>query len=128
MKNNNVMGVVFANVNDDLIRELTEVRSMASVPFGGRYRMIDFSLSNLVNAGVSKVGIIPKYNYHSLMDHVGSGTYLSTHKIKNSNYHFDQIYDKTHFIPLNEYGARFLRFFTIPDWQEPLAKWFLDKE
>lgn len=73
MKNNNVMGVVFANVNDDLIRELTEVRSMASVPFGGRYRMIDFSLSNLVNAGVSKVGIIPKYNYHSLMDHVGSG-------------------------------------------------------
>ena len=73
MKNNNVMGVVFANVNDDLIRELTEVRSMASIPFGGRYRMIDFPLSNLVNAGVSKVGIIPKYNYHSLMDHVGSG-------------------------------------------------------
>ena len=73
MKNNNVMGVVFANVHDDLIRELTEVRSMASVPFGGRYRMIDFSLSNLVNAGISKVGIIPKYNYHSLMDHLGSG-------------------------------------------------------
>lgn len=73
MKNNNVMGLVFANVHDDLIRELTEVRSMASVPFGGRYRMIDFPLSNLVNAGVSKVGIIPKSNYHSLMDHLGSG-------------------------------------------------------
>ena len=73
MKINNVMGVVFANVHDDLIRELTEVRSMASVPFGGRYRMIDFPLSNLVNAGVSKVGVIPKYNYHSLMDHLGSG-------------------------------------------------------
>ena len=73
MKNNNVMGVVFANVHDDLIRDLTEVRSMASVPFGGRYRMIDFPLSNLVNAGVSKVGVIPKYNYHSLMDHLGSG-------------------------------------------------------
>ena len=73
MKNNNVMGVVFANVHDDLIRELTEFRSMASIPFGGRYRMIDFPLSNLVNAGVSKVGIIPKYNYHSLMDHLGSG-------------------------------------------------------
>lgn len=73
MKNNNVMGVVFANVHDDLIRELTEVRSMASIPFGGRYRMIDFPLSNLVNAGVSKVGVIPKYNYHSLMDHLGSG-------------------------------------------------------
>ena len=73
MKINNVMGVVFANVHDDLIRDLTEVRSMASVPFGGRYRMIDFPLSNLVNAGVSKVGVIPKYNYHSLMDHLGSG-------------------------------------------------------
>jgi len=73
MKINNVMGVVFANVHDDLIRELTEVRSMASVPFGGRYRMIDFPLSNLVNAGVSKVGVIPIYNYDSLMDHLGSG-------------------------------------------------------
>ena len=73
MKNNNVMGVVFANVHDDLIRELTEVRSTASVPFGGRYRLIDFPLSNMVNAGISKVGVIPKYNYHSLMDHLGSG-------------------------------------------------------
>ena len=73
MKKNNVMGVVFANVHDDMIHDLTEVRSMASVPFGGRYRLIDFPLSNLVNAGVSKVGIIPKYNYHSLMDHLGSG-------------------------------------------------------
>lgn len=73
MKTNDVMGIVFANVHDDLIRELTEVRSMASVPFGGRYRLIDFPLSNLVNAGICKVGVIPKYNYHSLMDHLGSG-------------------------------------------------------
>lgn len=73
MKTNNVMGVVFANVHDELIHDLTEVRSMASVPFGGRYRLIDFSLSNLVNAGVSKVGVVPKSNYHSLMDHLGSG-------------------------------------------------------
>ena len=65
MKNNNVMGVVFANVHDDMIHDLTKVRSMASVPFGGRYRLIDFPLSNLVNAGVSKVGIIPKYNYNA---------------------------------------------------------------
>ncbi len=73
MKHNNVMGVVFANVHDDLIPELTKIRSTASIPFGARYRLIDFSLSNLVNAGISKVGVIPKYNYHSLMDHLGSG-------------------------------------------------------
>lgn len=73
MKSNNVMGVVFANVHDDLISELTSARSMASVPFGGRYRLIDFSLSNLVNAGITKVGVIPRFNYHSLMDHLGSG-------------------------------------------------------
>ncbi len=73
MTGNNVLGVIFANFNDDLIPELTEHRSMASIPFGGRYRLIDFSLSNLVNAGISKVGIITKENYRSLMDHLGSG-------------------------------------------------------
>lgn len=73
MKTNNVMGVIFANVHDDLVSGLTAVRSMASIPFGGRYRLVDFPLSNLVNAGISKVGIIPKYNYHSLMDHLGAG-------------------------------------------------------
>ncbi len=73
MNTNDVMGLVFANVHDELIRELTAVRSMASIPFGGRYRLIDFTLSNLVNAGISKVGVIPKFNYHSLMDHLGSG-------------------------------------------------------
>ncbi len=73
MKTNNVLGIVFANVHDDFIHDLTKVRSMASVPFGARYRIIDFSLSNLVNAGVSKVGVVPKSNYHSLMDHLGSG-------------------------------------------------------
>ena len=52
--------------------------------------------------------------------------YLATHKIKNSNYHFDQIYDKTHFIPLNEYGARFLRFFTVRGWHDYFIKLLLE--
>ena len=52
--------------------------------------------------------------------------YLATHKIKNSNYHFDQIYDKTHFIPLNEYGARFLRFFTVRGWHDYFTKLLLE--
>lgn len=72
MRKNNVMGVVFSNVNEDLIPELTINRSTASVPFGGRYRIIDFALSNLVNAGISKVGLVTKENYQSLMDHIGS--------------------------------------------------------
>ncbi len=73
MRTNNILGILFANVHDDLVPELTRLRSMASLPIAGRYRMVDFSLSNLVNAGISQVGIITKQNYQSLMDHVGGG-------------------------------------------------------
>ena len=75
MITSSALGIIFANVHDNLISELTEKRSMASIPFGGRYRLVDFSLSNLVNAGISKVGIITRENYQSLMDHLGSGKY-----------------------------------------------------
>lgn len=73
MRGNNVMGLIFSNVHDEKIRELTERRTMGSVPFGGRYRLIDFPLSNMVNSGINKVGVITKSNYQSLMDHLGSG-------------------------------------------------------
>lgn len=73
MRGNNVMGVIFSNMHEELIRELTDKRTMGSVPFGGRYRLIDFTLSNMVNSGINKVGIITKTNYQSLMDHLGSG-------------------------------------------------------
>lgn len=73
MRSNNVLGIIFSNLHEDLIRELTAVRTTASVPFGGRYRMIDFPLSNMVNSGINKVGVITKHNYQSLMDHLGSG-------------------------------------------------------
>lgn len=73
MISSSVAGIVFANAHDEAIEKLTEKRSIASVPFGGRYRLIDFCLSNLVNAGVSNVGIITKEKYRSLMDHLGSG-------------------------------------------------------
>ena len=75
MRASAVAGLVFANINDELLKKLTSKRSMASVPFGARYRLIDFPLSNLVNEGISSVGIITKENYRSLMDHVGSGVY-----------------------------------------------------
>ena len=67
------LGLIFANMHDSSIGDMTAKRSMASLPFGGRYRMIDFGLSALVHAGVTKVGVIAKNNYHSLMDHLGSG-------------------------------------------------------
>ena len=69
----NVAGLIFSNIHDRNIPELTHKRTMASVPFGGRYRLIDFTLSNMVNADIAKVGIITHYNYQSLMDHIGSG-------------------------------------------------------
>ena len=69
----NALGLVFSNIHDNDIPELTQERTMGSIPFLGRYRLIDFALSNLVNSGVTKVGLITKSNYQSLMDHVGSG-------------------------------------------------------
>ncbi len=73
MRKSAVSGLIFANSDDGKLKKLTAERSMASVPFGARFRVIDFALSNLVNAGVNSVGIVTKENYRSLMDHVGSG-------------------------------------------------------
>ena len=67
----NVMGIIFAN--DVAVDALTEKRTMASLPFGGRYRQVDFHLSNLAAAGIRHVGIVSRSNYQSLMHHVGSG-------------------------------------------------------
>ena len=73
MSESKVLGIVFSNMHDEKMGDLTMVRTMGSVPFGGRYRLVDFALSNMVNAGIRDVGMITKSNYHSLMDHVGSG-------------------------------------------------------
>jgi len=69
----NVLGLIFANMHDGAIHDLTKARTMGSVPFGGRYRFIDFTLSNMVNSGISEIGVITKANYQSLIDHLGSG-------------------------------------------------------
>ncbi len=73
MRGNNAMGILFAYVNEERVSQLTKNRVMASVPFGGRYRLVDFPLSNMVNSGINKVGVITEPNYLSLMDHLGSG-------------------------------------------------------
>lgn len=68
----NVLGLVFANMHDTTLGDMTKNRTMGSVMFGGRYRLIDFPLSNMVNIGISEVGVITKSNYQSLLDHLGS--------------------------------------------------------
>ncbi len=67
------VGIIFSNIHDNNLPELARIRTLGSIPFGGRYRLIDFPLSNCVNSGIDTVGIITKSNYQSLMDHVGSG-------------------------------------------------------
>ena len=67
----NVMGIIFAN--DATLGALTANRTMASLPFGGRYRQVDFALSNLAGIGVRHIGIVTRHHYQSLINHVGSG-------------------------------------------------------
>ena len=56
----NALGIIFSNIHDSNVPELTTERTMASIPFCGRYRLIDFALSNMINSGISKVGVITK--------------------------------------------------------------------
>ncbi|ADI25654.1 sugar phosphate nucleotidyltransferase [Geobacillus sp. C56-T3] len=73
MNNNMMLGVIDATTYMEAMAPLVEQRSIAAVPFAGRYRLIDFVLSSMVNSGIESVAIFPKYQYRSLMDHLGSG-------------------------------------------------------
>ena len=75
-----VFGLIYTGESSMQLRDLTFSRSVAAVPFAGRYRCIDFVLSSLVNTGLSNVGIIAQKNYHSLMDHLGSGKEWELHR------------------------------------------------
>lgn len=74
MRSNDVLGFIFAGTLDEKLPELASSRTMASIPIGGKYRLIDFVLSNMSNSGINNVGIVAKSNFQSLMDHVGSGS------------------------------------------------------
>lgn len=71
--NTTALGILFPNVYDELLPELTSERLMASIPFASRYRMIDFILSSMVNCGIDNVTVLVRENYFSLLDHLGSG-------------------------------------------------------
>ncbi|CAM3961595.1 glucose-1-phosphate adenylyltransferase subunit GlgD [Paenibacillus alkaliterrae] len=68
-----VMGVINLIHETDELEQLTQGRCLATVPFGARYRLIDFVLSSMVNSGISKVAVFAHTKYRSLMDHLGSG-------------------------------------------------------
>lgn len=71
--NADTLGIIFPNSYDSMVAELAGERLMASIPFACRYRLVDFLLSSMVNAGIDNVSLVVKQNYHSLMDHLGSG-------------------------------------------------------
>ncbi len=81
-----IMGIIYTGENDARLRELTMTRAVAALPVAARYRVIDFLASSMVNAGIRNVGVIMQKNYHSLMDHLGSGKEWDLHG-KNEGLH-----------------------------------------
>jgi glucose-1-phosphate adenylyltransferase len=75
----NIMGVIYTGEKDSFLRELTLLRAVAALPVAARYRVIDFLVSGMVNSGIKNVGVIMQKNYHSLMDHLGSGKEWDLH-------------------------------------------------
>ena len=70
---NGLHGIIFSYEQEPGLRELAERRMPASIPFGGRYRVVDFMLSNLHAAGITDIGVVLHGNYQSLLDHIGNG-------------------------------------------------------
>lgn len=66
-------GIIFSNLNNTTLSRLTSDRTVAAIPFACRYRLVDFCLSNLVNANISNINIVVNYNHRSLLEHIGSG-------------------------------------------------------
>ena len=66
----NMTGIIFSEMCNDNLNAFTLDRNMAAIPFGGRYRLVDFPLSNMVNSGITNVAVVAKQHYHSLMDHL----------------------------------------------------------
>ncbi|MDN3016916.1 sugar phosphate nucleotidyltransferase [Paenibacillus sp. BSR1-1] len=68
-----MLGIINATNEFETFQNLTAHRTLASLPFAGRYRLIDFMLSNMVNSGITNVAIFTGHEIRSLMDHLGSG-------------------------------------------------------
>ncbi len=68
-----VLGIIITGGRKESMKELVAKRSVSAIPVGGKYRAIDFVLSNMINSGIDKVGVVTQYSFRSLMDHLGAG-------------------------------------------------------
>lgn len=68
-----MLGIIEASTHFESLKPLTKHRPLATLPFAGRYRLIDFMLSNMVNSGITSVAVFPDQPYRSIIDHLGSG-------------------------------------------------------
>ncbi|HEV2174338.1 MAG TPA: sugar phosphate nucleotidyltransferase, partial [Nitrospira sp.] len=70
MKPQRILGIIMAGGKGERLLPLTEVRSKPAVPFGGKYRIIDFVLSNFVNSGITSLYVLVQYRSQSLIEHL----------------------------------------------------------
>jgi glucose-1-phosphate adenylyltransferase len=103
-----LLGVIDATTYHDDLEELLTHRSLAALPFAGRYRIIDFVLSNMVNSGIGSVAIFPKMIYRSLMDHLGSGKNWDLNRKRDGLFFFPSPivdYDNNKIGSFEQFGA-----------------------
>lgn len=90
-----VMGIINLTENEEKIQDLVINRPIAAIPFGGRYRVIDFTISNMVNSGIRKVAIFTRNKFRSLQDHLGSGKYWSLDRKRDGLFMLHPMVDYT---------------------------------
>ena len=98
---NNCIGIINLDENEQKTTELTRHRPLASLPIAGRYRVVDFVLSNMTNSGIEVIGIFTKNKSRSLMDHLTNGRPWDMHRKKDGLKVFnfgdiDPVHDDVH--------------------------------
>ena len=69
----NSVALILAGGRGSRLKDLTNHRAKPAVPFGGKFRIIDFPLSNCINSGIRRIGVVTQYKSHSLMRHIQRG-------------------------------------------------------
>lgn len=90
-----LMGIINLSENEEKIQDLALQRPIAAIPFGGRYRIIDFAVSNMVNSGIQRVAIFTKHKFRSLQDHLGPGKYWSLDRKRDGLFMLHPMVDYT---------------------------------